>query len=94
MEMHGNEKSMDDILNADTSLWDPFRDAHKFEALAVAEQNSRRESIKSQFDIIKQQEDDERDRMDNEERTDDLEASIHIAETKIEQKDAMLRQKD
>ena len=29
---------MDDILNADTSDWDPFRDAHKFEALAAAEQ--------------------------------------------------------
>ena len=37
MEMAGNDKSMDDILNADTSLWDPFRDAHKFEALAAAE---------------------------------------------------------
>jgi len=29
--------------------------------------------------------------MDNVERTEDLEASIHIAETKIEQKDAMIR---
>ena len=44
---------MDDILNADTSLWDPFRDAHKFEALATAEQNVRRESVKSQFDVIR-----------------------------------------
>jgi len=52
MEMAGNDKSMDDILNADTSLWDPFRDAHKFEALAAAEQNSRREKVQAQFDII------------------------------------------
>jgi len=28
---------MDDIMNADTSDWDPFRDANKFEALAAAE---------------------------------------------------------
>ena len=27
-----------DIMDADTSTWDPFRDAHKFEALAAAEQ--------------------------------------------------------
>ena len=75
---------MDDILNADTSLWDPFRDAHKFEALATAEQNVRRESVKSQFDVIRQQENEERERMENAERTEDLEASIHIAESKLE----------
>ena len=32
--------------------------------------------------------------MEGEERAEDLEASIHIAETKLEQKDAQLRQKD
>ena len=32
----------DDILNADTSNWDPFRDADKFEALAQAEQSHRK----------------------------------------------------
>ena len=51
--MEIKDQSMEDILNADTSTWDPFRDAHKFEALAAAEQNARRESVKSQFDIIK-----------------------------------------
>ena len=35
------ETSYDDILNTDTSNWDPFRDADKFEALAIAEQNHR-----------------------------------------------------
>lgn len=34
MELGGG---VEDILNADTSNWDPFRDAHKFEALADAE---------------------------------------------------------
>ncbi len=44
---------MDDILNADTSVWDPFRDAHKFEALAAAEQKARQASVQAQFDLIK-----------------------------------------
>ena len=35
--MEIKDQSMEDILNADTSMWDPFRDAHKFEALAAAE---------------------------------------------------------
>jgi len=39
------ETSCDDILNADTSSWDPFRDAHKFEALAIAEQNHRKNQV-------------------------------------------------
>ena len=52
---------MDDILNADTSDWDPFRDAHKFEALAAAEQHSRQSAVQAQFDLIKKQEDEERD---------------------------------
>ena len=41
----GNKNDMtdEDILNADTSSWDPFRDAHKFEALATAEQNKRQQ---------------------------------------------------
>lgn len=92
--MEIKDQSMDDILSADTSQWDPFRDAHKFEALAAAEQNARRESVKSQFDIIKQQEEEERNRLESAERTEDLEASIHLAESKLEQKDAMLRQRD
>lgn len=71
-------------MNADTSLWDPFRDAHKFEALASAEQNMRREKVQAQFDIIKQQENEEREMMEKVERTEDLEASIHYAETKLE----------
>ena len=89
--MEIKDQSMEDILNADTSTWDPFRDAHKFEALAAAEQNARRESVKSQFDIIKKQENEERERLENAEWTEDLEASIHLAESKLEQKDAMLR---
>jgi len=52
---------MDDILNADTSYWDPFRDAHKFEALAAAEQHARQSAVQAQFDLIKQQEAEERD---------------------------------
>ena len=51
--MEIKDQSMEDILSSDTSNWDPFRDAHKFEALAAAEQRVRRESVKSQFDIIK-----------------------------------------
>ena len=77
MELAYNSKNdMDDILNADTSAWDPFRDAHKFEALATAEQKARQASVQAQFDLIKKQEDEERDRQDEYERTEDLEASI------------------
>ena len=35
MELGNSKTDMEDILNADTSQWDPFRDAHKFEALAA-----------------------------------------------------------
>lgn len=42
---HKSFNDMDDILNADTSVWDPFRDAHKFEALAAAEQKARQASV-------------------------------------------------
>ena len=45
-EPFGN-RTDEDILNQDTSTWDPFRDADKFEALAAAEQRQRKESIQA-----------------------------------------------
>lgn len=47
MELAGRPADMtdDDILNADTSTWDPFRDAEKFEALATAEHSRRKSQI-------------------------------------------------
>jgi len=48
MELGGKaDTTDDDILNADTSNWDPFRDAHKFDALALAEQNHRRDQVQA-----------------------------------------------
>ena len=85
MELGNTSKTdMEDILNADTSNWDPFRDAHKFEALAAQEQKARQESVQAQFNLIRKQEDEERAQFEVVERTEDLEASIHIAETKLE----------
>jgi len=91
MELGGG---MDDILNADTSNWDPFRDADKFEALAAAEQKARQNAVQAQFDLLKQQDEEQRAHEEKLERTQDLEASIQIAESRLEQKDAMLRQKE
>ena len=84
MELGNSKTDMEDILNADTSNWDPFRDAHKFEALAAQEQKARQDSVQAQFNLIRKQEDEERAQFEVVERTEDLEASIHIAETKLE----------
>lgn len=64
MELAGRPMTDDDILNADTSTWDPFKDADKFDALAAAEQNRRKSQIQAQFDAIKKQENEERERME------------------------------
>ena len=68
-----NDLSISDILNADTSQWDAFRDAHLFEQRAAAEQNARKQQVQAQFNLIKQQENEERDRIESVERTEDLE---------------------
>ena len=71
-----NDLSLNDILSADTSQWDAFRDAHLFEQRAAAEQNARKQQVQAQFDLIKQQEDEERNRIEESERAEDLEQSI------------------
>lgn len=75
------------VFGVDTSNWDPFADADKFEELARKVEEQKKREMQAQFDIIMQADNEEKQRLEEMSKTEDLEASISFAEQKLAQKE-------
>ena len=82
------------VFGVDTSNWDPFADADKFEALARKMEDQKKQEMQAQFDVIMQADNEERQRVEELSKTEDLEASISIAEQRLAQKEQQLRHRE
>merc|ERR1719253_2163011 len=82
------------VFGVDTSNWDPFADADKFEALASKMEEQKKREMQAQFDVILQADNEERQRVEEISKTEDLEASISIAEQRLAAKEQQLRHRE
>ena len=75
------------MLGVDTSHWDPFADADKFEALARKVEEQKKKDMQAQFAVILQADEEEKQRIEEITKTEDLEASVTAAEAKLAQRE-------
>ena len=75
------------VLGVDTSHWDPFADADKFEALARKVEEQKKKDMQAQFAVILQADEEEKQRIEEITKTEDLEASVTAAEAKLAQRE-------
>ena len=75
------------VFGVDTAGWDPFADADKFEALAKKVEEQKKKDMQAQFAVIMQADEEEKQRIEEISKTEDLEASVTVAEAKLAQRE-------